>query len=51
LFDLDKAINLEGETTARDFLKETFFTSFEKKRKDLVTPVGGAAMQRHGTKT
>jgi hypothetical protein len=32
LFDLDKATNLEGETKARDFLKETFFTDFEKQR-------------------
>jgi hypothetical protein len=29
LFDLDKATKLEdGETAARDYLQETFFTSF-----------------------
>jgi hypothetical protein len=33
LFDLDKATTGEsGEHGARDFLRETFFTSFEKKR-------------------
>jgi hypothetical protein len=37
LFDLDKATNLDaGESGARDFLKETFFTSFEQKRASKV---------------
>lgn len=29
LFDLDKATGDHGERAARDFLKETFFTSFD----------------------
>ena len=34
LFDLDKATTGgEGENSARDFLKETFFTSFDQQRK------------------
>lgn len=34
LFDLDKATSLEGGTHgARDFLNETFFSSFDEKRK------------------
>ena len=50
LFDLDKATNLEdGEGAAKDFLKETFFTNFEKQREAKVKSVGGAAMARHGT--
>jgi hypothetical protein len=33
LFDLDKATSGEsGEQGARNFLKETFFTSIDKKR-------------------
>jgi len=35
LFDLEKATTLEGgERGARDFLTESFFSSFDKKRKD-----------------
>ena len=34
LFDLDKATKLEGENEARDFLAETFFSSFEQQRKE-----------------
>jgi len=34
LFDLDKATTLEGGSRgARDFLSETFFSSFDEKRK------------------
>jgi len=34
LFDLDKATTLEGgQHAARDFLAETFFSSFDEKRK------------------
>ena len=34
LFDLDKATTLEGGSHgARDFLAETFFSSFDEKRK------------------
>ena len=50
LFDLDKATNLEGGTHgARDFLSETFFTSFEQKRKEAQNAMkqGGAAMEKH----
>lgn len=28
LFDLDKATQLEGENEAKDFLADTFFSSF-----------------------
>jgi hypothetical protein len=50
LFDLDKATKLDGaESAARDFLQETFFTSFEKHRESKKKDVGGAAMARHGT--
>lgn len=46
LFDLDKATTGgEGEHDARDFLKETFFTSFDQKRKKGMKDVGGAAMK------
>lgn len=49
LFDLDKATTGEsGEHGARDFLRETFFTSFEKKRQAQVKEVGGAALAKHG---
>lgn len=35
LFDLDKATTLEGGSHgARDFLAETFFSSFDEKRKN-----------------
>ena len=52
LFDLDKATSLDsGEQGARDFLKETFFTSFEKSRQAKITEVGGKAMQRNEQKT
>jgi hypothetical protein len=52
LFDLDKATNLDaGENGARDFLKETFFTSFEQKRQSKVKQVGGAAMHKNDQKT
>ena len=45
LFDLDKATSLDsGEQGARDFLKETFFTSLEKSRQAKITEVGGKAM-------
>lgn len=53
LFDLDKATNLEGgETGARDFLQETFFSSFDQKRKEAQDKLkqGGAAMEKHGVK-
>lgn len=51
LFDLDKATNLDaGEQGARDFLKETFFTSFEQKRAKT-NEVGGKAMQKNEQKT
>lgn len=49
LFDLDKATKLdEGEKAATDFLKDTFFTSFDKKRKGQEKGVGAAAMERNG---
>lgn len=49
LFDLDKATTGEsGEHGARDFLRETFFTSFEKKRQSQVKEVGGAALAKNG---
>ena len=52
LFDLEKATNLDsGEQGARDFLKETFFTSFEQKRQQKMTAVGGKAMQKNEQKT
>jgi len=48
LFDLDKATTGEsGEHGARDFLKETFFTSFEHKRQSKIKEVGGVAMERN----
>ena len=50
LFDLDKATTLEGGTHgARDFLSETFFSSFDQKRKDAQNAMkqGGAAMEKH----
>ena len=51
LFDLDKATKLEGESVARDFLKETFFTSFEQKRASSQKEVGGKAMLKNDQKT
>lgn len=51
LFDLDKATKLEGESVARDFLKETFFTSFEQKRAASQKEVGGKAMLKNDQKT
>jgi hypothetical protein len=30
LFDIGKATELEGETVARDFLAETFYSSFDQ---------------------
>lgn len=46
LFDLDKATTGgDGEQDARDFLKETFFTSFDQKRKKGQKEVGGAALK------
>lgn len=37
LFDLDKATTLEGGSRgARDFLTETFFSSFDEKRKEAL---------------
>merc|ERR1712176_660173 len=50
LFDLEKATNLDGgETGARDFLADTFFSSFDKKRKDQANALkaGGKAMEKH----
>jgi len=49
LFDLDKATKLEGENEAKDFLAETFFSSFAQQRKDKeATMVSGAqALQKH----
>jgi len=35
-----------GEKGARDFLKDTFFTSFEQQRKAKIREVGGSAIQR-----
>jgi hypothetical protein len=47
LFDLDKKMSGEGgEKGARDFLKDTFFTSFEQQRKAKIREVGGSAIQR-----
>ena len=51
LFDLDKATNLDGgQHGARDFLAETFFSDFTKKRKEAADAMkqGGAAMEKHG---
>ena len=51
LFDLDKATTLEGGSSgARDFLTETFFSSFDQKRKEAQDKLkqGGAAMEKHG---
>ena len=48
LFDLDKATSggdREGDAT--DFLKETFFTSFDQKRKSQLKDVGASAMARN----
>ena len=50
LFDLDKATTLEGGGHgARDFLAETFFSSFEQKRKaaEDAHKQGGAALEKH----
>ena len=50
LFDLDKATTLEGGGSgARDFLAETFYTSFEQKRKEKESQFqsGAAALERH----
>ena len=50
LFDLDKATTLEGgESKARDFLAETFFTDFDQKRKEQENAYksGGKAMEKH----
>ena len=35
---------------ARDFPKETLFTSFENQRKSQLKEIGGEAMLRHGAK-
>ena len=52
MFDLEKATTGEsGEHGARDFLRETFFTSFEKKRKAQVKEVGAEALARNGGNT
>lgn len=51
LFDLDKATSLEGGSRgARDFLAETFFSSFDQKRKAAQDALkqGGSAMEKHG---
>ena len=51
LFDLDKATTLEGGSRgARDFLSETFFSSFDEKRKEAQNAhkQGGAALDKHG---
>ena len=48
LFDLEKATSGgDGEHSARDFLKETFFTNFESGRKQKGS-VGGAALAAKG---
>lgn len=50
LFDLDKATALDsGETGARDFLEETFYSSFKAKRDAAQNKaVGGKALAKHG---
>jgi len=50
LFDLDKATKLEGENEARDFLAETFFSSFEQQRKEKENKMksGASALLKHG---
>ena len=49
MFDLDKATTGEsGEHGARDFFRETFFTSFEQKRKSQIKEVGAEALARNG---
>jgi len=48
LFDLDRAVSGEGgERGARDFLRETFFSSFEEQRKSKIKEAGGQAMERN----
>lgn len=48
LFDLDKAVTGDGgESGARDFLKETFFTSFEAQRNSKKREVGAAALAKN----
>ena len=48
LFDLDKATTGgEGEGHARDFLKETFFTSFDQQQKKKNKQVGASAMLKN----
>jgi len=48
LFDLDRATSGgAGEGDATDFLKETFFTSFDEKRKSQLKEVGASAMARN----
>lgn len=36
-----------GEKGAKDFLRDTFFTSFEEQRKSKLKEAGGAAMERN----
>lgn len=48
LFDLEKATTLEGgEGHARDFLKETFFTSFDQSRKAKQNQPGAKSLLKN----
>ena len=49
LFDIQKATDLEGENAARDFLTETFFTSFDQQRKEQANAFksGAQALAKH----
>lgn len=54
LFDLEKATQLDGpEGEAKDFLAETFFSTFEQQRLDREAKnvTGAQALQKHGAET
>jgi len=54
LFDLEKATKLDGaEGDAKDFLAETFFSTFEQQRRerDEKNVTGAASLQKHGEQT